>query len=493
MTSAPIHLTCRLAGSSQSHSDMAISACRGIQHALVAMSLLLGVTTASATAIIEWTAQSPAGTSAKLGCAESRQERRAMAIDASGNTYVAGCIQSSGVSGFLTLKFSATGALLWQRAHQAAGNLVDLGHVLLLDGTGNIIVSGLSARSVAGTTAVFTTTLKYNNQGALLWSAEHPSAEALPATAVDAAGNVFVASATPRGAGGLDYRLVKYASSGAQQWTRDYAGSANGDDAATAVAVTPAGDVLVTGATTTAPDKLAFTTIKYNSQGSLLWTQSFPNGIRSDLARSIAVDSAGDIVVAGTSSGSGTDRNMVAIKYSPTGSELWTRRFDAFAGLEDDSVYDMVLDNQNNAVIVGRSSSVTGWDYTTLKLSPAGAVAWVRHYDNIRPGATSGVFDGAQAVVVDAARNIYVTGESQSVLTFTGREFATIKYNADGAQQWVHRFHSTSSTASYGGAIALAADGGILVAGNETGSVPFITVMKLREDTDRIFANGFDG
>src|SRR6266702_1313196 len=84
-------------------------------------------------------------------------------------------------------------------------------------------------------------------------------------------------------------------------------------------------------------------------------------------------------------------------------------------------------------------------------IRPAGTVqqAWVARYNG--PGND---FDGAVAIVLDSSGNVYVTGESWSAKT-SNYDYATVKYNADGQEQWVARYDGPANDYDYPTKIAV--------------------------------------
>src|SRR5882672_4559415 len=89
-----------------------------------------------------------------------------------------------------------------------------------------------------------------------------------------------------------------------QQWVRRYDGPAgNGIDYANDIAVDVSGNVYVTGKSAGNGTNYDYATVKYNSSGTLLWAARYdgPAGNGMDVAKSIAVDGAGNVYVTGGS------------------------------------------------------------------------------------------------------------------------------------------------------------------------------------------------
>src|SRR5712692_2506955 len=78
--------------------------------------------------------------------------------------------------------------------------------------------------------------------------------------------------------------------------------------------------------------------------------------------------------------------------------------------------------------------------------------SWVARYNDPANGA-----DGATALAVDRQGNVHVTGYSLS--TPERLEYATVKYDAGGRQQWVARYSGSEAGSHAATAIAVDGDG----------------------------------
>ena len=88
---------------------------------------------------------------------------RALAVDAQGNVYVTG--QSTGVDSgtdYRTIKYSASGDRLWMRRYNGPGNSYDEAQALAVDAEGNVYVAGCSAGD--GSSSDDYATIKYSQE-----------------------------------------------------------------------------------------------------------------------------------------------------------------------------------------------------------------------------------------------------------------------------------------------------------------------------------------
>jgi hypothetical protein len=168
-------------------------------------------------------------------------------------------------------------------------------------------------------------------------------------------------------------------------------------------------------------------------------------------------------------------------------TRIWVRRYDGPAH-DTDSAAVVTVDNAGLAYVAGRSvGSGTGEDYLVIKYGRGGGVKWLRRYD------AAGLWDGARGIAVDGSGNVYVTGRSFG--SGTHGDFATIKYNSSGVQQWVRRYTSSGYRDDGAMDIALDTEGNVIVTGFSTAagaSFDFYTI-KYGPDGSTKWSKRYDG
>ena len=286
---------------------------------------------------------------------------------------------------------------------------------------------------------------------------------------IDAAGNVYVTGLGQGTSGNFDYVTIKYDNSGTQQWVAQYNGPGNGLDEAHSIAVDTSGNVYVTGwSYGNATTGFDYATVKYNSAGVQQWASRYNNTTNgTDEAWDIGVDYSGNVYVTGTSDGSGSNSAATTIKYNAAGTQQWANRYNG-AGGDIDATYAIYVNpTSGDSYTTGYSyiSAGNGFNYITIMYSTGGAQQWATQYNG-----TDSKYDEARAITVDATGNVYVTGYSQKNV-LTNYDYATVKYNSTGTQQWVQTYNGTGNDLDRANAIALDPSGNVIVTGKSVGAL----------------------
>lgn len=396
-------------------------------------------------------------------------EARGIAVDRNGNVYVSGNVfRGSSAYNIALVKYNPSGIQQWMREFNGIGDDADFPTAIALDTSGNIFVTGYSFRGPALLNFEIVT-IKFAPNGDSLWVRRYNGSGALDdrstALAVDSAGNAYVGGYIDNislgNVYGEDYITIKYSPDGTQLWASPLdlvSGSV------TALAVDPTGNVYVTGVGADASSTSSeFMTVKYSAGGAPLWVKHYnPPGTESDEGRGIAVDDSGNVYVTGRSTGA-VSYDYATIKYNAAGDEQWVRRYDGPADANDSPI-GIVVDANRNVYVTGKtteSGSFILTDFLTIKYNTAGDSLWVKRYNG--PG---GSVDEPSDIAIDAQAGIYVTGRSIGA-GFSGySDYATIKYGTDGDSLWLRR-HNPADLDDVPVAVDLDRYGNVYVTGME--------------------------
>jgi len=162
------------------------------------------------------------------------------------------------------------------------------------------------------------------------------------------------------------------------------------------------------------------------------------------------------------------------VQAQPTAScltEVWVARH-AEPNSSFDIGKDVAVDGDGNVYVTGSVLASSQWDYMTVKYDATGALQWSVRYNGPGNG-----FDSPNRIAVDADGNVYVTGSSTNAAA--NPDFATIKYNAAGVEQWEARYDGPANGADRAIALALDGSGNVYVTGNSTnaaGNPDYLTI-----------------
>jgi uncharacterized delta-60 repeat protein len=389
-----------------------------------------------------------------------------IAIDGSGNVYVTGSSLGSGTGpDYATIKYATNGVQQWVQRYNGTGNGYDRATSIALDGSGNIYVTGASLGIGTGTDY---TTIKYNSSGAQQWLRRYHGSgtgdDMANSLIIDGSGNVYVTGQSNGNGTGYDYATIKYNSNGDSVWVRRYNGTANGIDNPFAMTIDGSGNIYVTGESQGNGTSYDYLTIKYNSNGDSLWVQRYDGTGHFDAAYAIAVDNSGNVYVTGSSYLPSFHSQYTTVKYNSGGVQQWVQRFNG--PLNDFDVGSAIaIDQTGNVYVTGSSTEENSldFDYGTIKYNSSGVQQWVRFFDG--PG---NLIDNGNAITLDAAGNIYVTGDSYG--SGTNLDYATVKYNSNGDSVWTIRYNGPGNGVDGALAIVVDASENVYITGYSAGS-----------------------
>ena len=199
------------------------------------------------------------------GPVSGEDNAQAIAVDSWGDVYVTGWSQGNGIEAdYATVKYDNNGKQLWVARYDGPVSGEDQSYAIAVDSWGNVYVTGWSQGN--GTEADYAT-VKYDNNGKQLWVARYDGPAGGEDNArtivLDGRGNVYVSGWSEGSGSRYDYATVKYAAAGNQLWVARYDGPANGHDKAYAMALDSLGNLYVTGRSSGEGTSYDYTTIKY--------------------------------------------------------------------------------------------------------------------------------------------------------------------------------------------------------------------------------------
>ncbi len=319
----------------------------------------------------------------------------------------------------------------WENIYTSGtGDDYDSGQAITTDANGNVYVAGFSP-SQDGTKRELIV-IKYDENGNQIWEGRVGNFDwySVSEIAVDLNYNVYVASQSES-----YFNLVKFRSDGNPQWQRH-----------SATVLGHAKDILLHNENGSGEDPNiivtgwradAMATIKYNADGSLLWSDYYDPGF--GVSEGTAISFAGnEYVVTGSSTNSAGNRDYMTIRYDRNGNIIWEKRYDGSAGAgdyaRDVAVY--TIDGFDYFTVVTGYSRGTGGidDCTTVLYDNDGNQLWDRRYYDFNNTEK----DNPNSI----CNKVYARGSSILVTSRSGDDIATIKYDSQGNQLWDRRYAS---------------------------------------------------
>ena len=355
--------------------------------------------------------------------------------------------------------------LLWSNFHTGLGDNSERFNKVVPDGAGNYVAVGYTVKQGNYRDLL---TVKFNSSGDTLWwqtkNGKNSFDDEAVTAAVDAAGNIYVAGWGDGGITQNDIILLKYNSAGVRQWDTTWNGTRSLDDIPVDIAVDGSGNIIITG--NTEPDTVSgssdYITVKFNPNGGVVWQSQFSRSAVAngkDEVAKLGVDGTGDVFVTGRSS-NGSDDDYVTLKYSGIdGTVLWTQIYNSGNGT--DRATGLVVDHTGSVIVSGRSDNGNNDDIRTIKYNSSGTLQWTKGWNS-----AYNQNDRAIAITVDGSDNVFVCGQTDADnSSVTDYDFSTLKYNASGVLQWSRIAGSTSLQYDIPASIITDTNGNVIITG----------------------------
>lgn len=411
---------------------------------------------------------------------------------------------------------TCTGAKYWTKSFGDAG--AQNGVAIDLDPSGNPVITGDFSGTVnfGGATTltsgagpdVYVVTLDKTSGSNLFQKHAGAAGDELGLSiALSAAGDVAIAgqfsSQFDFGCGisstvsSFDAFGVKLDASGACVWSKGFGGTGNqiGND----IVADPSGSVFIVGnfgnnidfgnGTKNAVGVDAYL-VKFSPSGSYLWDKTFGTTL-DQFGTSVAVDSAGEVLIAGyffnsitlgmTTHTSLGGSDIYVAKFTSDGTYLWSQRF---GGASDDQAKALALGQNNEIMFIGTTKGSIDFgngiqtanmgvaDVLVAKLNAGGMPIWAKTF------GSAGNSQIGNGIDVDGSGHVVITGGFTGTIDFGGgiltsgggNDIFVAKLDNAGAQIWSKRFGDANAN-QVGNGVVVTASGAPFVVGKYDGAL----------------------
>jgi hypothetical protein len=229
--------------------------------------------------------------------------------------------------------------------------------------------------------------------------------------------------------------------------------------------------------------------VKFDGVGNHLWSQRFGSA-GYNIGASVTTDGNDDIIMTGTFNGAADfgggalvsegESDIVVAKFDPGGDHLWSKRFGSASF---DFGRSVATDSAGNVVVSGvfrdeldfgggALVSLSDDDRFVVKLDGSGNHLWSKHFGSLIGKVGAGiVIDGADQLIVAGGLTGTVDLGGGTLTSAGDVDVYVAKYDAEGAHLWSERFGGPGWQAPSG--VAIGGANHVLIAGGFAGSIAF--------------------
>lgn len=283
-----------------------------------------------------------------------------------------------------------------------------------------------------------------------------------------------------------------HASPGDILWESEYSSLPGMDsDVARGLALDAKGGILVTGSRAEQNGNHDYLTYRYAPDGSYHWVRAFDRSWY-DIGRAVAADNTGNAIVAGASYNLENPRDSYSssyytdyhiVKYDPSGEPLFEMTASGFG--KNNVPAGLVVDEQGGIYVTGHAKNEpdTQTLYYTVKFDPAGELLWERSEDWLDEAAATGT-------ALDGDGDLVVTGYARDPRNGT-YDIRTLRYSPDGDLVLTDATYNNLFEDERAWAVALDREGNIIVAGESSQSGGQALVLKYSPEGELLWAERY--
>lgn len=340
-------------------------------------------------------------------------------VDRSGNATAVGRLSAVGGSPhWLLVSRSAGGRFRWSASYD--GGYEDIPRAAAVDPSGNVLVAGYSLTAATNVSDLVVRKFAASD-GHPLWTYKYTrfappqGFNEANGIAVDRSGNAYVSGTLNEDKSASQLLLLKLTPKGRLAWVRTLRNATHTSEYAFQVAAGGRGAYVAASQGGSGPDQ-GLLVAHYSAAGRLLWRRSWPGmaGSAELQSYSMSLDGLGNVLVAGTDRLSDGQLAGYVASWRPDGRRRYVRTYwSGVTGKRTTGFEAVVGDGAGNAWAAGFTYPTWGDGATAdgllVRLTPRGAVTWVRSYD-----AGFNLGDSYQGVTLSGATSVVAVGSSQS-------------------------------------------------------------------------------
>lgn len=256
------------------------------------------------------------------------------------------------------------------------------------------------------------------------------------------------------------------------QWPQFWNLEGDQPDYAVSVVRDHRGNIIVAGSTLNWPtEQLNIYVRKYSPSGTPVWGRPYDLSFGVEIAVSVGVDASNNVYVCGYGYNSGYGKDAIVVKYNEGGDLQWAKTdIRLYSDARDDEPVDMAVTPDGYVYIAGRTSHPTIQPERaifTARVNPDGTLQEIRGKQFYHEGAPRDTV--AEGIAVDANKKVTVVGWSKvDVPNVDPVDWALVHYNGSlSTEEWSELWDPTTGQVSnYAYDVDVDAAGNIYVTGN---------------------------